>query len=148
MKKGKSVKLNLFYSIKTTYGTVDSKNLKSIFINIQSWVNPKQESDNWARVVNLLKKDIKCCVLETIDKSFFKEDMIIDLDIRASGISCNKKSFFNLEINLYPKNDLEFKNPLIKESVKKIIKTIYKDNIINNSHFLFSPQKKDFEYNI
>ena len=30
MKKGKSVKLNLYNPIKTVYGTVDSKKLKSI----------------------------------------------------------------------------------------------------------------------
>ena len=29
MKKGKSVKINLYTPIKTVYGTVDSKNLKS-----------------------------------------------------------------------------------------------------------------------
>jgi hypothetical protein len=51
MKKGKSVKLNLFNPIKSVYGTVDSKNLKSVYINIQSWVTPKEEYDNWNRVV-------------------------------------------------------------------------------------------------
>ena len=51
MKKGKSVKLNLYNPIKSSYGTVDSKNLKSIYINIQSWVTPKFEHDNWNRVV-------------------------------------------------------------------------------------------------
>ena len=30
MKKGKSVKLNLYSPIKSVYGTVDSKNLKSL----------------------------------------------------------------------------------------------------------------------
>ena len=34
MKKGKSVKLNLFNTIKSVYGTVDSKELKSVYINI------------------------------------------------------------------------------------------------------------------
>ena len=43
MKKGKSVKLNLYQPIKSLYGTVDSKNLKSIYINIQSWITPKKK---------------------------------------------------------------------------------------------------------
>ena len=47
MKIGKSVKLQLFNPIKSVYGTVDSKNLKSVYINIQSWVTPKKELDNW-----------------------------------------------------------------------------------------------------
>ena len=67
MKKGKSVKLNLFNSIKTTYGTVDSKELKSIFVNIQSWVNPKKEQENWRRIVNCLCRDIKCCINENLE---------------------------------------------------------------------------------
>jgi len=54
MKKGKSVKMNLYYPIKSTYGTVDSKNLKSVYINIQSWVTPKFEQDNWNRIVGNL----------------------------------------------------------------------------------------------
>lgn len=148
MKKGKSVKLNLYHSIKSTYGTVDSKNLKSIFINVQSWAKPKKECENWIRVVSLLKKDIKCCVLESLNQEIFKDNIIVDLDLRTSGISCNKKSFFNLEINIYSKIDLDFKSHIVRESIKKIIKTIYKENIINNTHFEFSSAKKDFEYNL
>jgi hypothetical protein len=63
MKKGKSVKLNLFNPIKSQYGTVDSKNLKSVYINIQSWVTPKEELDNWNRVVSGLGREIKNSVL-------------------------------------------------------------------------------------
>jgi hypothetical protein len=59
MKKGKSVKLNLFNPIKSVYGTVDSKNLKSIYINIQSWVTPKNDDHNWNRVVSSLGREIK-----------------------------------------------------------------------------------------
>ena len=59
MKKGKSVKLNLYSPIKSVYGTVDSKNLKSIYINVQSWVKPKKYSDNWERVVSLFHKKVK-----------------------------------------------------------------------------------------
>ena len=44
MKKGKSVKLNLYNPIKSVYGTVDSKNLKSVYINIQSWVPLNQNT--------------------------------------------------------------------------------------------------------
>ena len=59
MKKGKSVKLNLFQPIKTVYGTVESKNLKSLYINIQSWVNPKFEH-------NLNGREIKITNLPSI----------------------------------------------------------------------------------
>ena len=73
MKKGKCVKLNLFNPIKSVYGTVDSTNLKSVYINIQSWVSPKSNQLNWPRIVSNLNKEIKNSVFNSIDKNLFKE---------------------------------------------------------------------------
>ena len=94
MKKCKSVKLNLFNPIKSVYGTVDSKNLKSIYINIQSWVTPKNDDHNWNRVVSSLGREIKNSVTESLDQKIFLDKNIVDLDLRTSGISKGKKSFF------------------------------------------------------
>ena len=141
MKKGKSVKLNLYSPIKSVYGTVDSKNLKSLYINIQSWVSPKFEHDNWNRVVGNLNREIKHSVYNSIDSDIFKETSIVDLDLRTSGISHGKKSFFNLEVNLYTNEEFDFKSSEIKESVKKIIKNIVKDNVIENKYIEFSLSK-------
>ena len=143
MKKGKSVKLNLYNPIKSSYGTVDSKNLKSVYINIQSWVTPKFEHDNWNRVVCNLSREIKHSVYNSITTEIFQEKSIVDLDLRTSGISHGKKSFFNLEVNLYTNIELDFKSHEIKESIKKIVKTIFKNNIIENKYFDFSTSKKE-----
>ena len=143
MKKGKSVKLNLFNPIKSVYGTVDSKNLKSVYINIQSWVTPKEEYDNWNRVVSNLGREIKHSVFESINQDLFRENTIVDLDLRTSGISKGKKSFFNLEINLYTLSEMDFKCVEIKDSVKDIVKSIYKNNVIQNKYFEFSNSKKE-----
>ena len=59
MKKGKSCTLKGYRNFKCSYGTVDAKNLKSIYINVQSWVKPKKYSDNWERVVSLFHKKVK-----------------------------------------------------------------------------------------
>ena len=142
MKKGKSVKLNLCHPIKSTYGTVDSKNLKSVYINIQSWVTPKFEQDNWNRIVGNLNREIKHSVFNSIPLSIFKEQSIVDLDLRTSGISHGKKSFFNLEVNLYTIIEIDFKSQEIKDSIKKIVNDIFKDNIIDNKYFEFSTSKK------
>ena len=143
MKKGKSVKLNLYNPIKSSYGTVDSKNLKSVYINIQSWVTPKFEHDNWNRVVCNLSREIKHSVYNSITTDIFQEKSIVDLDLRTSGISHGKKSFFNLEVNLYTNIELDFKSSEIKDSIKKIIKNIFKNNIIENKYFDFSTSKKE-----
>ena len=142
MKKGNSVKLILFNPIKSVYGTVDSNEFKSIYINIQSWVSPKFEYDNWNRVVCNLSREIKHSVYNSITPTIFQEKSIVDLDLRTSGISHGKKSFFNLEVNLYVNQNFDFKSQEIKDSIRKIIKQIYKNNIDNNKYFDFSISKK------
>lgn len=148
MKKGKSVKLKLFQPIKSVYGTVDSKNLKSLYINIQSWVTPKHETDNWNRVVCNLSREIKHSVFNSINGEIFKEQSIVDLDLRTSGISSGKKSFFNLEVNLFTKTTLDFKSKELKDSIKTIVKSIYKNNISSNNYFDFTVSKKIQEINL
>ena len=142
MKKGKSVKLNLFNPIKSIYGTVDSKELKSVYINIQSWVSPKLEHDNWHRVVCNLNREIKHTVFNSLDEQIFKDKSIVDLDLRTSGISYGKKSFSNLEVNLFINCSADFKDKNLKDSVKSIVHSIYTNNINNNNYFEFSLTKK------
>lgn len=143
MKTGKSVKLKLYSPIKTTYGTVDSKKLKSLYINIQSWVTPIKECENWRRVVNNLCRDIKLTLNESLDNTIFELNYIVDLDLRTSGISCGKKSFFNLEITLFLDKEIDFKSNEMKDSVKRLIRDIYYNDIIRNEYFNFSLTKQD-----
>jgi hypothetical protein len=142
MKKGKNVKMNLSNSFKSSYGTVDSKNLKSLYINIQSWVSPKQDLENWNRVVGNLSRELKHTVFDSINTNLFSKNSIVDLDLRTSGIFSGKKSFFNLEINLYLDKELDFKSNEIKDSVKRIVRSIQKTNILDNQYFDFSLTKK------
>jgi hypothetical protein len=142
MKKGKSVKLNLSNHFKSVYGTVDSKNLKSIYINIQSWVDPKIDLENWNRVVCNFSREIKHTVFDSIDTSIFTINSIVDLDLRTSGINYGKKSFLNLEINLFSNKELDFKSNDVKNSIKKVVKSIQDANIIPNKYFNFTLTKK------
>jgi hypothetical protein len=141
MKKGKTVKINTYPLLKTTYGTVDSKKLKSLYVNIQSWVQPKEEYENWNRIVGNLSRDIKHSVLESLDLGLYKNHFIVDLDLRTSGININKKSFMNLEINLFTNTDIDFKSNIIKDSVKVIVREIYKECVFKNKYFIFTPSK-------
>jgi hypothetical protein len=141
MKKGKTVKINSYPSLKTTYGTVDSKNLKSLYINVQSWVQPKEEYDNWERIVGNLSRDVKHSVLESLNLNLYKNNYIVDLDLRTSGININKKSFMNLEINLFTNTEIDFKSNTVKDSVKNIVREIYKQCVIKNKYFVFTPSK-------
>lgn len=141
MKKGKTITLNQYDTIKSFYGTVDSKELKSIYLNIQTWVTPVEEEDNWNRVVSIMSREIKHSVLASINTDIFRPHFIVDLDLRTSGIRYNKKSFMNLEVNLFVQKDMDFKCMELRDSIKKILRRIYKDNISNNNHFTFSSTK-------
>ena len=141
MKKGKTCKINSFESLKVNYGTVDSKELKSIYINIQSWANPKILSDNWNRIVSNFSREIKHSVYNHVDKDFFKENNIVDLDLRTSGISIGKKSFLNLEINLFINKEIDFKSYVVRETIKKFVQKINNENFKNNAYFEFTLTK-------
>jgi hypothetical protein len=143
MKKGKTSFLQGFKTAKIVYGTVDSINLKSLYLNIQTWVEPIYECDNWTRTVLNLSRSIKHSIYESINKQIFDEKFIVDLDLRSSGLNLNKKSFMNLEINFYlSQEDLDFKGNEIKQSLQKITEKIFKDNFLNNENFNFYLTKK------
>lgn len=135
MKKGKTSQINNFESVKCIYGTVDSKNLKSIYIIIQGWIEPIIEIENSNRLVSILERQIKHTVLSSIDYTTFKKTTIVDLDLRSSGIQKGKRSFLNLEINLYLTNHIDFKSFILKDKVKKIINDVYNNNLLESKYF-------------
>lgn len=137
MKKGKTVKLNGFRNSKVSYGTVDSKDLKSLYLNIQTWVEPKEYQHNWDRVVLNMNRAIKHSVYNNLNKEVFNENFIVDLDLRTSGLQLKKKSFMNLEINLYVTEPIDFKSLKLKKIIRKLVKDIYSDVLIRNNFFKF-----------
>ena len=120
-------------------------NLKSIYLNIQTWVEPKKDVENWSRVVLNLSRSIKHSIYDKVKNSFFDDLFIVDLDLRSSGLSLNKKSFMNLEINFFFKDNitLTFKDTEIKDFLKNITTKIFQDNLKNNQYFKFYLSKKN-----
>jgi hypothetical protein len=74
-----------------------------------------------------------------VKNSFFDDKFIVDLDLRSSGLSLNKKSFMNLEINFFLKDNisLTFKDTEIKDFLKNLTTKIFQDNLKNNQYFKF-----------
>ena len=142
MKKGKTSKLNVFDDAKCHYGTVDSKELKSIYIVLQTWVEPKSEEDNWTKITGLIKRQILHTLLEVVEFTTFEKKQIVDLDLRTSGIQKNKKSFLNLEITLFVHDKTtDFKSIMLRSKIKKIINSIYFDDLKNSKYFTLSKTK-------
>jgi hypothetical protein len=126
-----------------SYGTVDSKELKSIYINFQMWLLPKKEFEKWNKQITILERNIKQVVIDTINKKIFKETFIVDLDVKLSGLSYGKKSFVNLEITLFTTQIMDFREQSIKNNIKDISDAIYVDCFLNSKDFNFSLTKKD-----
>lgn len=143
MKKGKSCVLKGYKNLKCSYGTVDSKNLKSIYLNIQSWVQPKEYYEDWSKQVSYFTKILKNILSEIVDKFIFESKYIVDMDLRTSGISLNKRSFMNLEITFFVKEKIDFKSIRLKNSIKDIIKTVQKDVFDCSKFFDFYLTKND-----
>lgn len=143
MKKGKTSNITGFKTAKIIYGTVDSVELKSLYLNIQTWVEPIVDCDNWTRTVLNLSRAIKHSVYDSLDKKIFDTKYIVDLDLRSSGLKYGKKSFMNLEINFYIiQPNLDFKDSEIKKSLIEITSQIFTDNFNNNEFFNFYLTKK------
>jgi len=142
MKKGKTSKLNIFDDAKCQYGTVDSKNFKSIYIILQTWVEPKEEFSNWISITGSIKRQILHTLLEVVDYKIFEKKSIVDLDLRTSGLQKNKKSFLNLEITLFTnKDNIDFKSIILRSKIKNILSSIYKDDLKNSKYFTLSMTK-------
>ena len=142
MKKGKTCKLNGFTKLKSTYGTVDSKTFKSLYLNIQSWVTPQRSVENWSRVVNLLSREIKETINEFLDTSLLQPKFILDLDLRTSGLVVGKKSFMNLEITFFVEKNVEFKSVTLRTHLQNLTSIINSVNFTKNKNFEFEKTKK------
>jgi len=142
MKKGKTSKLNIFDDAKCHYGTVDSKDLKTIYVVLQTWVEPINDEENWTRITGIIKRQIQHTLLEVVDSFTFERKQIVDLDLRTSGIQKNKKSFLNLEITLFVQDQtIDFKSILLRSKIKKLISSVYYDDLKNSKYFILSKTK-------
>jgi hypothetical protein len=143
MKKGKSCVIKGYKNLKCNYGTVDSKEFKSIYLNIQSWVNPIEFYENWDRPVSKFNREIKTFINDILDNTLFDSKFIVDLDLRTSGISVKKKSFMNLEITFFIKSNVEFKSPRIKQSMKFFVDNLNSTMFKKSDLFTFHLTKTD-----
>lgn len=139
MKNGKYVNLGIYSNIKIGYGTVDNKNLKSIYIKLNTWVSPKSV-DNFEKNILKIKKKIKDKIYYT-ENEYFKKECIVDFDLKTKGIKENKRSFMNLEITLFNSQDFDLKNKTTKKYLNDFIKNNIIENLINEDLFTFNLTK-------
>lgn len=141
MKRGKEINLKINDKYNTFIGTVDNKNPKSIYLTISSWFTPllNDETINYSTVINKLSRDIRNTICNDSNIiNLNKDKLIIDLDIRESGIRFNKKSYMCCEITFFQQNVLYpvTSNILIKD-VENLTNNILNQVFEYNNHFKF-----------
>lgn len=137
MKKGKFITIGVHNNVKIGYGTVDYKDLKTIYIQLNSWTQPDTEDCDFDRLIQKTRRQIKETVYN-LKSEYFKPQSIVDLDIKTSGIKTNKRSFMDLEITLYVEKYFDVRSKEIKQIVsdlsEKLIDTVLIDDSLFNFH--------------
>jgi len=140
MKTGKYFPLGYHKNVKIGYGTVDFKNLKTIYVKFNSWIEPNEEED-YDDIIRKTRRNIKQYFLFNKSEKF-KKEIIVDLDIRTKGIKLDKKSFMNLEITLYTEKQFDIKSIENRIYIKNITKKIIDDFLSDKRLFNFYKHKK------
>lgn len=141
MKTGKYIPLGEYKNVKVGYGTVDFKNLKTIYLKFNSWLQPNKDEDDFEYIITSSRKKIKSLIWDLKDDRF-KNENIVDLDIRSKGLKTDKRSFMNLEITLFVDKNFEIKSKETKKSIYEILCFVIDNGLINKSLFNFYKTKK------
>ncbi len=140
MKTGKYISIGEYNNVKIGYGTVDFKNLKTIYLKFNSWLQPENDTEDFNLIISKTRRNIKENIYNLKNENF-KPQSIVDLDIRTKGIKLEKKSFMNLEITLYVEKVFDIKSKDIKEFIKKTSYSIINDCLTDKKLFNFNKTK-------
>lgn len=147
MKTGKELKMNKFKNYNVVFGSVNNKNPKAIYINISAWAEPLNREDvNYNRVIKDLHKKIKQVIYNHLynksETDFVKENTIVDLDIRESGIRFGKRSFMSCEITLYLHTEIPANSERMKMNLDDLTPVIIKTVFDDDKNFKFHRKKQ------
>jgi hypothetical protein len=146
MKTGKEIKNNNFKNYNVVFGSVNNKNPKAVYINISAWAEPlEEEGVNYTRSIKDINKKIKNVLFNHFysesDSDFVRNDTIVDLDIRESGIRYGKRSFMNCEITLFLHTELPVNSDKMSYNLDRITPMVIKSVFDENKTFKFHKKK-------
>jgi hypothetical protein len=140
MKKGKFITIGTYNNVRLGYGTVDFKNLKTIYVQLSSWTQPTEKNSEVDKLISRKRKNIKDTIY-ILNSELFKKESIVDLDIKTKGIKSSKRSFMDLEITLFVNKQFDIRSKEIKEFVYNLSKNIIDTILIDDSLFNFFEKK-------
>lgn len=147
MKSGKQIKMETYKNYNITYGCVDNKNPKSVFINITAWVEPLSEKEeDYSKIIKSINKKIRQSVYNFLSTntstSFVKDKTIVDLDLRESGIKFGKRSFMSCELTLFQNEDNSINSEIVKKGLNLISNLVIDEIFENDEDFKYHKRKQ------
>ena len=143
-KQGREVRTNISELFRTSYGTVDSSTLKSLYLNLTTWVEPTEDIENWNKPIKKFKYKIDNLIHKELKHTRFKDKAIVDLDLRASGMKKGKRSFMKCEVTMFlnNKNKYNIKSRILSDSIDNITRKIINGPLLTSNTFKFYKKKK------
>lgn len=147
MKSGKQIRMETNKNYNITYGCVDNKNPKSVFINITAWVEPlSEDEENYNKIIKSLNKQIRQTIYNFLSDnnttSFIKDKTIVDLDLRESGIKFGKRSFMSCEITLFQNEDNSINSDIVKKGLNLISNLVIDETFEKDKDFKYHKRKQ------
>ena len=146
MKNGKELKVTSFKNYNVLFGSVNNKHSKAVYINISAWAEPQNdETISYSRIIKDINKKVKQSLFDIFDSEteteIKKNNTIVDLDIRESGIRYGKRSFMNCEITLFLTSEIPVNSENMKDKLDMVTNKIINSSFENNKTFKFHKKK-------
>ena len=143
-KQGREVKTDISDVFRTSYGTVDASTMKSVYLNLSSWVEPLYDNDNWEKTITKFKYNIDNLIHRELRETRLKKKAIVDLDLRGSGMRKGKRSFMRCEVTMFTedKNKPNIKSKELARPLNHITNMIINETLIPIDGFKFHRAKK------
>ena len=141
MKLGCYIPLGDYKNVKVGYGTIDHKNLKTIYLSLNSWLEPNETCEDYDAILRTSKNKIKRLV-HNLGHGLFRSESIVDLDVRTKGIKKEKRSFMNLEVTLYTLKQVNVKDKDLKTDMYGLLCEIIDTCLDNELLYNFHKKKK------
>jgi len=147
MKSGKKIKIKNHNNYNVSYGCVDNKNPKSVFVNLTSWLEPlSEDEEDYSKIIKQLNKKIKQFVYDYFSNNkenfFIKDKTIIDLDLRESGIRFGKKSFMSCELTLFQNGNEGLNTEIMQKKLNEITTLVINEIFNKNKNFKYHKKKE------
>lgn len=145
MKKSRGSEIpNNFNDITINFGTIDKNDPKTMYIKMSGWANVIDFSanKNYGSIIRTIDKRIRSNSYSNIDKSLFRSDnIIVDFDMRESGILGGKPSFFSCEITLTQIKDHKLPSNIIINELYRLTSILIDDVFRCDENFNFHKDK-------